>query len=278
MKDRENVKVESYHWDKQCSSGKKQSPITLTPDTSEGKTFPPFTFDGYDQLYNANIKNNGHTAVVNLETSKRPMLAGGGLDGVYVLDSFHFHWGSEHLEGDKRYAGEIHLVHYSNKYKDLSQALTVGRVAVLGVFLYLSPDDYEDLAPIITAVRQIQQQKVRLNVPVAIQRLELDDFLPHDRAGFYRYEGSLTTPNCTEGVTWTVFTNGLPISSHQLRTFTQLTTEENTLLTTNYRPVQELNDRVVYLKVSEMDSAADFVTAATSFKVLTLVAILINLF
>ena len=37
-----------------------------------------------------------------------------------------------------RYAGEIHLVHYSNKYKDLSQALTVGRVAVLGVFLYVS--------------------------------------------------------------------------------------------------------------------------------------------
>lgn len=42
------------------------------------------------------------------------------------------------------------------------------------------------------------------------------DFLPRDRADFFRYDGSLTTPSCNEGVIWTIFTNTLPISQKQV--------------------------------------------------------------
>jgi carbonic anhydrase len=52
--------------------------------------------------------------------------------------------------------------------------------------------------------------------------LNVDDYLPRDRAGFYRYNGSLTTPNCNEGIIWTVFTNTLPISKNQVLYFINL--------------------------------------------------------
>lgn len=42
------------------------------------------------------------------------------------------------------------------------------------------------------------------------------NFLPRNTAGFYRYEGSLTTPNCNEVVIWTLFTNTIPISKKQV--------------------------------------------------------------
>lgn len=47
------------------------------------------------------------------------------------------------------------------------------------------------------------------------------DFLPSDRSSFYRYPGSLTTPPCSEIVTWTILKSKLPISSDQVRQLLQ---------------------------------------------------------
>lgn len=41
-------------------------------------------------------------------------------------------------------------------------------------------------------------------------------FMPRDHSGYYRYEGSLTTPTCDEGVIWTIFTHNLPMSIYQV--------------------------------------------------------------
>lgn len=64
------------------------------------------------------------------------------------------------------------------------------------------------------AVDRLHKQKI--NEFQQIGKIDLNDFLPRDRAGFYRYNGSLTTPGCTEGVIWTVFTNPLPVSQSQV--------------------------------------------------------------
>jgi carbonic anhydrase len=52
----------------------------------------------------------------------------------------------------------------------------------------------------------------------------------------YRYDGSLTTPPCSEGVKWSVMTQPITFSEAQLAAFTQLFEGNN-------RPVQELNGR-----------------------------------
>jgi carbonic anhydrase len=54
----------------------------------------------------------------------------------------------------------------------------------------------------------------------------------------YRYDGSLTTPPCSEGVTWAVMTTPISLSQAQIDAF-------NALIKNNNRPVQPLNGRTV---------------------------------
>jgi len=49
-----------------------------------------------------------------------------------------------------------------------------------------------------------------------LQQLTLQDLLPHELNYFYRYDGSLTTPNCDESVVWTVLVEPLPIGGKQV--------------------------------------------------------------
>jgi carbonic anhydrase len=63
--------------------------------------------------------------------------------------------------------------------------------------------------------------------------------LPADRT-FFTYAGSLTTPPCTEGITWYVFKTPIEMSAGQIGAFTKL----EHLSHTN-RPVQSLGGRTV---------------------------------
>jgi carbonic anhydrase len=67
--------------------------------------------------------------------------------------------------------------------------------------------------------------------------VDVDALLPRSRKS-YRYEGSLTTPPCTEGVQWIVMTTPIQLSAAQIRAFT-------TIIHDNFRPTQALNGRPV---------------------------------
>jgi carbonic anhydrase len=67
--------------------------------------------------------------------------------------------------------------------------------------------------------------------------VDVDDLLPGSRTTF-RYDGSLTTPPCSEGVKWLILTAPIQLSTHQIAAFTEL-------LEGNNRPVQPLNDRTI---------------------------------
>jgi len=49
-----------------------------------------------------------------------------------------------------------------------------------------------------------------------LQQVTIQDILPHELNYFYRYDGSLTTPNCDESVVWTVLVEPLPIGKQQV--------------------------------------------------------------
>lgn len=51
-----------------------------------------------------------------------PVLSGGNLQSVYVLEQLHFHWGAEHTVDGSRDPLELHLVHYNNQYANFSVA------------------------------------------------------------------------------------------------------------------------------------------------------------
>src|SRR5262249_16344247 len=68
-------------------------------------------------------------------------------------------------------------------------------------------------------------------------QIDLTHLLPADR-GYYTFPGSLTTPPCTENVTWFVLKQTLNLASEEIERFCQR-------YPNNARPTQPLHDRIV---------------------------------
>ena len=80
------------------------------------------------------------------------------------------------------------------------------------------------------------QEGETLPVPGEVDLLDLLPSEP-DAAPRWSYNGSLTTPPCTEGVAWNVFKPPIEMSAQQITAFTSI-------YDGNSRPVQPLNDRM----------------------------------
>ena len=65
--------------------------------------------------------------------------------------------------------------------------------------------------------------------------IDVGDLLPSTKSS-YRYDGSLTTPPCSEGVKWFVLTTPIELSEAQIAAFTAIVHGNN-------RPVQPLKGR-----------------------------------
>ncbi len=196
-----------------CASGTEQSPIDLTGALS--RTTPPIEFDYGPRA--AEILNTGHTIQVNVA-------AGSGItidDIRYELVQFHFHRGSEHTVAGVRFPLELHLVHRSND----------GALAVIGV-LYREGTANESLAPVWDLLPS--EPDTAMALPDTVDLAEL---LPEHRTT-WRYAGSLTTPPCTEDVSWAVMTEPMPLSQNQIEAF-------RAIYDGNYRPVQPPNERLL---------------------------------
>ena len=83
----------------------------------------------------------------------------------------------------------------------------------------------------------------------ALGEVALGKFLSEvDMRKFWSYDGSLTTPPCTEGIKWHVVEEVQKISSKQLEEFTKHFSGDMTYANGNgnNRVVQELNERTLY--------------------------------
>lgn len=211
------------HWgqlapeNSQCATGAQQSPIDLSGALTASIEGPePHWLPAHGGM----VINNAHTIQVDI--------TGGGsltLDGKdYVLKQFHFHHPSEHTIDGKQFPLEVHFVHASGN-SDL---------AVVGVlFREGSPNQSLD-AIWATAPGREGKAAVAFDIDAA-------KFLPARHEAF-RYEGSLTTPPCSETVHWTVMASPQTASADQIAAF-------SAMFPLNARPVQPLNRRYV-LKTS----------------------------
>uniref|UniRef100_A0A0N5A923 Carbonic anhydrase n=1 Tax=Syphacia muris TaxID=451379 RepID=A0A0N5A923_9BILA len=233
------------HWPN--ADGLQQSPIDIVESEVKKTTnCEPMKFVNYHRILSGEIVNNGHSIQITPKGSSAdlPEIFGGGLDQVYQLSQYHFHWsqtddaGSEHTVNGHRYPGELHLVHIGAENPE--------KIAVLAVFLELSNND--------KALKEECNIMERVHLPskfYTIPNIKMEDKLPANKSSFWRYNGSLTTPPCTECVTWTVFTEPISITKQQLEEFRKVQDSPGHLLEKNYRPVQKLNEREVYEVVTE---------------------------
>ncbi|MFH4984762.1 hypothetical protein AB6A40_011471, partial [Gnathostoma spinigerum] len=140
--------------------------------------------------------------------------------------------GSEHTLGGLRYPAEMHLVH---KGVDNPE-----KFAVVGVFLIVG-NDGKALKVEENVLSKITEPSNKSH----ISQLKMQDKLPTNTKSFWRYNGSLTTPPCTECVTWTLFTEPISILPQQLALLRKICDKPNHILEKNFRPVQKLNEREV---------------------------------
>ena len=197
-----------------CGSGTRQSPIDLSGATTND-------LPGPDPWFGRTVAKRVGTQwgmVLRFEVGSAVELGG----HRYELIQAHTHSPSEHTIDGRRFPAELHLVHRHES----------GQIAILAVLLDEGAEN-TDLAPLLPPWPQPQQEEV-----VAPPRSTMS-LLPASLAS-YRYEGSLTTPPCTEGVRWVVFANPLPASPAQLTGLAQM-------LGLTSRPVQARNGRELYL-------------------------------
>jgi carbonic anhydrase len=194
-----------------CGTGKNQSPIDITSPNEQDLANIVFHY----QPSEVNILNNGHTVQVNYDAGSYIEL-----DGIsYDVMQFHYHAPSEHEIDGKLFAAELHLVHKS----------VDGKLAVVGLLLQEGSSN----AALDPFINNLPAEKS--DVKNAGIKINAMDFLPRIQTT-YRYGGSLTTPPCSEGVSWLVMTTPVELSSAQL-------SKLESLFERNNRPVQPLNDR-----------------------------------
>ncbi|XP_053941122.1 carbonic anhydrase 4 [Cuculus canorus] len=246
-----------WHLIDAACKGNKQSPINIvTKNITYQESLKPLDFEGYDVKGSSKwyIENNGHTVKVKLSTS--PKIGGGGLERKYKAIEFHFHWGveavpqylpgSEHsIDGEKQ-AMELHIVHIREDASNITEAKAKeDGVAVLAFFIKIEEENknYETLISKLDNIKYKGQT-------ADMDPLPLSSLLPpeKDLGKYYRYEGSLTTPDCYEGVIWTIFEKPIELSISQIAQFSTVHFDgkNSTNMVENFRPVQFLNERKVY--------------------------------
>ncbi|NXE80605.1 CAH4 anhydrase, partial [Cochlearius cochlearius] len=247
-----------WHLINTTCKGNKQSPINIVTKTVvHDKSLKPLNFEGYDVKGSSkwNIENNGHTGKY-LTLSSSPKIGGGGLERKYKAIEFHFHWGvqgvqqylpgSEHsIDGEKQ-AMELHIVHIREDLADITEAKkNADGVAVLAFFIKVEEEN-KNYATLIKELENIKYkgQKAKMDP------LPLSSLLPReeDLERYYRYVGSLTTPDCHEGVIWTVFEKPIELNISQISQFSTVHFDgkNSTSMVENFRPAQFLNERKVY--------------------------------
>ncbi|RKP26324.1 carbonic anhydrase [Syncephalis pseudoplumigaleata] len=195
------------HWAKlspkyhACGEGKHQSPINLQPSTARrytGNTAPTLDLQRWTATTGpVSAVHNGHALQVDMPANAASLRYA---NTTYTMQQWHIHTPSEHRIDGRHYAGEIHWVSKSAE----------GQLLVVGAFFDAADKATEPnfLTP-ITAQPQERTSNVKLDWS-GVRALAT----PQD---YWTYSGSLTTPPCTEGVTWIVLNEPLKLSSEQVR-------------------------------------------------------------
>jgi carbonic anhydrase len=197
-----------------CSSGKNQSPVNLT-GMIEGD-LPPLIVNykkgGFE------IVNNGHSIQVNYAPGSTITIG----DHRYELKQFHFHTPSENTIEGRSFPMEAHLVHADSQ----------GNLAVIAIMY-----DTGKANPELQKAWRWMPQKVGVKKTLPDQ---LDaNALMSGNLDYDRFNGSLTTPPCSEGVVWIVMKAPGTVSQAQVKSFAK------TMHHDNNRPLQRLNGRIV---------------------------------
>lgn len=196
-----------------CESGSHQSPINITMAEHTG-TQEQLVFRYQSAALHA--VDNGHTIQVAVPLGSELQMNG----QTYNLRQFHFHGPSEHHVAGRTFPMELHLVHQDGK----------GYILVVAVLIEVGVSN----RALVDLWQKLPSH--------AGEQGPTHPLKPHDlllaSLHHFSYQGSLTTPPCTEGVQWIVLRDPSTLSSQQVAQFVLIVGR-------NVRPVQPFHERQV---------------------------------
>jgi carbonic anhydrase len=197
-----------------CKIGHEQSPIDIRGAKKEG--LPAIQFDY--KLATLKIINNGHSIQVNYPPGSFITIG----DKKYELKQFHFHHPSEEHINGKGYDMVAHLVH----------ADPDGKLAVVAVLLQKGSAN-----PLIAKIWENLPKSEGPEAEVPGVEIDPSALLPANK-GYYTFPGSLTTPPCSEAVTWFVLKTPNEVSADEIAAFAKIYPHDA-------RPIQPTNGRAI---------------------------------
>jgi carbonic anhydrase len=198
---------------KLCATGKRQSPFKIAGANQSPDKAGQMRYTATGGM----VVNNGHTIQVNLENGSVLMVDG----RPYRLAQFHFHTPSEHHLFGKGFPMEMHLVHVSAD----------GKLAVVGVMVRAGGSGKHPIDSLPTPA------KAGGKAALPGGKLNPESLLPAHRSHF-RFEGSLTTPPCSEGVAWHMMITPVRVTAATIKRFQAVMGQNN-------RPLQAGNNRKI---------------------------------
>ncbi|XP_075890481.1 carbonic anhydrase 4-like [Nelusetta ayraudi] len=209
-------------------NGSRQSPINInTAAVTENENLTAFTFTNFNSTTHlTEIENTGRT--VKVKFAPGILVSGGNLPEVYDSLQFHLHWGkgssvpgSEHTVDGVRSPMELHIVNIKSSLNLNTTAAIADSegLAALGFLIEVlenstnQPDSWLTLTNYLSSIPNATNH-------VNISGISLDSLLVGvNFTKYYRYHGSLTTPNCNEAVIWTVFKDPIKVSKNLIDRF-----------------------------------------------------------
>lgn len=220
-----------------CQAGKSQSPLNVAG--AQNVELPEL--DLHYSTLALSFVNNGHAVQANYAAGSTladayhdnaPNRAHvrydsgssiGHLGSTFELKQFHFHSPSEHQLNGKNMPAEVHFVHADEG----------GNLAVIGVFVSEGAA-HPTISRLWKDLPAEEGEDNDLDQPTSAS-----DLLPASK-DYYYYQGSLTTPPCSEGVRWLVMKEPIEMSAEQIAALKKAIGFDNN------RPVQLINGRVVF--------------------------------
>lgn len=225
------------HWPNDCvkPTSKSQSPINIDTFGKLSNSDRP-ALDYYESVlplgvFNASIHNGGHNFQVSGDfgTFKSLSQETHKAEGDFKAIQFHFHSPSEHTVDGKHADAEMHIVMKNEQN---------GKLVVFGV-LFDKGEHNEFLDAIqFDSAPAFGEDPVSLGPGVGVSVFEaFEDIFQNNH---YQYQGSLTTPPCSEIVHWYVFMERSVITAEQIEHFKTIFPSP-----ANNRNTQPLNGRAV---------------------------------
>lgn len=229
--------------------GMKQSPVDISSnhpvvlDSRLGE----FTFQYSSESQDGGVLSNTGLGWNVRVASSENIVKGGFMSGNYILDHYTMHWGeSEHTIDGERYHGELQMYHRHHQYPDWGQAVhQPAGVVVVAVLLQVGDD--QPVTELDKIVKYLPKIEMKGEEVVMEDNLDLVRMLPGGR-DFFVYNGSLTTPDFTETVTWVLMRDSVMVSAETIGAMTSLkygVETESPRMMNNCRKQVMLGDRQV---------------------------------